>query len=282
MSSAPPGRSNWLRACSSILFIFLCLGMAAATYFLAPARTNMLILGIDRAPDNTNISRSDTNILVTVLPLEPYIGMLSIPRDLWLEIPGVGENRINTAHFFAEADQPGSGPAATIQTIRHNFGVDVDYFVRIRFDGITGVVDAMGSVELSLDKPTGGYPAGSHHLNGEQALAFVRDRSGTDDFFRMANGQLFLKQVLQQLLSPASWPRLPAVISALREAVDTNIPFWQLPRLALAILRAGPDGIDSRVINREMVAPFTTSGGAQVLAPVWDQINPVVAEMFGR
>jgi LCP family protein required for cell wall assembly len=281
MPAGPPRRSGCWTACFTILVIFLCLGLCAAAYLLAPARTNVLILGIDRAPDGTNLSRTDTNILVTVLPLEPYIGMLSIPRDLWVEIPGVGENRINTAHFFAESNLPGSGPAATIETIKHNFGVDVDYYLRIRFDGITGIVDAMGGLDLTLDEPTAGYPAGSHHLNGEQALAFVRDRAGTDDFFRMANGQLFLRQAMKQLLSPASWPRLPAVIGAVQEAVDTNIPLWQLPRLGVAILRAGPEGIDSRVISREMVNPFTTSGGAQVLGPNWELINPLVDEMFG-
>ena len=63
----------------------------------------------------------DTIILTTFNPWKPNVGMLSIPRDLWVNIPGVGENRINTAHFFAEANDPGSGPSATMDTIEAEF-----------------------------------------------------------------------------------------------------------------------------------------------------------------
>jgi polyisoprenyl-teichoic acid--peptidoglycan teichoic acid transferase len=277
-----PSRRPWQTACLTLLLLLACLAFFSGVYFLAPLRTNVLLLGIDRAPDGTDLSRTDTNILVTIVPLQPYVGMLSIPRDLWVNVPGVGENRINTAHFFAENNEPGSGPYATMDTIRQNFGVDANYYVRIRFGGLQEVVDAIGGVELVLDSPTAGYPPGVHRLNGEQALAFVRDRSGTDDFFRMQHGQLFLTQMVEQMVSPASWPRFPGVLRALTAAVDTNIPLWQWPRLGLAVLRARSSGMDNRIISRDMVTPFTTSAGAQVLRPEWDRINPVLMEMFGQ
>ena len=140
----------------------------------------------------------------------------------------------------------------------------------------------MGGVEISLDAPMSGYPAGTHRLNGEQSLAFVRDRQGSDDFFRMSRGQLFLRAFAKQILSPRSWNRIPEVVLVLADSIDANIPLWLWPRLGAAFLRAGPEGIDSQVISREMVTPFTTSGGAQVLAPNWDRINPVLMEMFGQ
>ncbi len=251
-------------------------------YFLAPLRTNILILGIDRAPDGSAMGRSDTNILISVIPLKPTLHMLSIPRDLWVNIPGVGENRINTAHFFAEAEAPGSGPRATLETIRANFGLDVRYFVRLRFDSVQPIVDAMGGVTLELDQPIAGYPAGVHKLNGEQALAFARNRSGADDFFRMAQGQQLIKAVIRQMINPAGWGRLPAVAGVVFDSVDTNLPLWLMPRLGLAVLRAGVDGIDNRTLDREMVTPFTTSGGANVLLPNWERINPLLLEMFGQ
>jgi polyisoprenyl-teichoic acid--peptidoglycan teichoic acid transferase len=277
-----PSRRPWQTACLTLLLLLACLFFFSGIYLLAPIRTNILLLGIDRAPDGTDLSRTDTNILVTIIPLQPYVGMLSIPRDLWVNVPGVGENRINTAHFFAENAAPGTGPQATIDTVQQNFGVDVSYYVRIRFDGLQEVVDALGGVDLELDSPTAGYPPGVHHLNGEQALAFVRDRSGTDDFFRMQHGQMFLTQMLKQLVSPASWPRLPGVILAINRSVDTNVPIWHWPRLGLALLRAGSGGIDNRIISRDLVTPFTTPAGAQVLRPEWDRINPVLFEMFGQ
>lgn len=253
-----------------------------AINLLFPARTNLLLLGIDYAPGDSSLSRSDTLILGTVLPLEPYVGMLSIPRDLWVNVPGVGENRINTAHYFAEGFQPGSGPQAALETVRTNFGVDVNYYIRIRFEGFRDVINAMGGVDITLDEPQAGYPAGRHHLTGNKALAFVRSRMGSDDFFRMARGQLLLKAVFRQMLSPLKWPRLPGVLLAFMRATDTNLPIWLWPRLGLAALRAGPAGIDSRSIDRTMAVPFITADGAQVLLPDWAQINPVLMEMFGQ
>jgi len=264
------------------LFVPLALLVALlAAYFLTPFQTRILLLGVDRAPEGSMVARTDTIILLGINPLRPRVQMLSIPRDLWVTIPGEGENRINTAHFFAEAKQPGSGPRATLETLRYNFAINVPFYARVRFEGFVALVDAMGGITLDLPEPMAGYDAGRHHLNGEQALAFVRNRTGSDDFFRMAHGQLLLKAAVRQMLSPASWPRLPAVLLAASRVVDTNVPSWLWPRLALALVRAGPEGIETRVLDRTMVTPFTTSGGANVLLPNWDAIRPLVQELFG-
>lgn len=260
----------------------LALVILIAGYFLAPLRTNILLLGIDRTPDGSAVGRSDTNILISVIPFVPTVNMLSIPRDLWVNVPGIGEQRINTAHFFAEANAAGSGPLAALETVRSNFGLTVPYYVRVRFDGFLQIVDAMGGVRIDLAEPTAGLPAGLHILNGEQALAFARSRTGTDDFYRMAQGQLLLKAAFRQMLTPSSWSHLPAVYTAFLQSVDTNIPFYLWPRLGLALLRAGPEGINSRTLTREEVTPWTTPGGANVLLPNWDKINPILMEMFGE
>jgi LCP family protein required for cell wall assembly len=287
VKSAPPKpaqRSSCCLGYGCLPFIVLtaALLLAVLVYFFAPGRTNILMLGIDFTGPNNSVGRSDTNVLTTIVPVMPYVGMLSIPRDLWVDVPGVGENRINTAHFFAEAASPGSGPAAAVETVRQNFGIDLGYYIRIKFDGFRDVFDALGGIDITLAEPMSGYPAGRHHLTSDEALAFVRDRAGTDDFFRMARGQLILKATFRQLLTPAAWVRLPAILSALPSAVDTNIPFWVWPRLAFTLLRVGPEGIDNRTINRNMVTPFITNQGASVLLPNWDAINPVLLEMFNQ
>jgi LCP family protein required for cell wall assembly len=268
--------------CLVLVVILACFFVFSSVYLFMPFRTNLLILGIDRSPEDTYLGRSDTNILITVLPLRPYVGMLSIPRDLWVEIPYVGENRINTAHFFAEGEEPGSGPAATMSTIQKNFGVNIKHYIRIRFDGVTDIINALGGLDIELDSPMAGYPAGDHHLSGEQALAFIRDRQGTDDFFRMEQGQFFIMEMVEQLIQPKSWILYPGVFTALSQSIDTNLPPWIWPRIGFAILRLGLDDIDNRVINREFVTPMSTSEGAQVLLPNWLLIDPIVDEIFGQ
>jgi LCP family protein required for cell wall assembly len=268
--------------CLLPLLLLLTVGCAVMMIFflVLPTPVNFVVMGIDRVPDDSALGRTDTIIMVTVQPLKPYVGMLSVPRDLWVNIPYVGENRINTAHFFAEGNLPGSGPQALLDTITANFGVNIPYYVRFKFQGFQEVVKVLGGVDITLDRPMSGYDAGTHHLDEEQALAFVRDRAGSDDFFRMERGQIFIKAVAKQMLSPLTWPRLPAVVPVLLANIDTNLPVWQWPRLGMAVLRVGIDGIDNRTLNRDYVTGYITNEGANVLLPRWEVILPLVQEMF--
>jgi len=265
--------------CLTIIFIIAII----AAYFLFPSNQTILILGIDRSFENTAIGRSDTNILLGVHPLPGTVSVFSIPRDLWVTIPGYGENRINAAHFFGENDQAGTGPQLAVATIEDNFDLQVDHYVRIQLENFPQVVDAMGGVEIELETAMAGYPAGTHLLNGTEALAFVRDRAGTDDFFRMAQGQVFLKSFMRTLLKPSSLPNLPGILIASLDTIDTDIPIWQLPRVAVAVLRSYlTDQIEFVIIQREMVVPWLTPAGAQVLLPDWAQIQPLVRQEFGQ
>jgi LCP family protein required for cell wall assembly len=272
------------RSCCSIVMVilgvFLCLGLAGV--LLIPSHTNILLLGIDRTPQGSVAGRSDTMILMSVQPADAQINMLSIPRDLWVAIPGVGENRINAAHLFAENEQPGTGPAAALETVHLNFGVDVDYYVRIQFEGIQVFVDALGGIPLELDSTMGKFPPGEYLLDGETALAFVRDRSGGDDFFRMEHAQVFLRAVMEHMLDPRVWVNLPEAIFSSQKYIDSNIPIWQIPPLLITFARTGIEGIDMRSIDRTMVQGTTTPEGAQVLLPNWTAIHTLLLELFDQ
>lgn len=261
------------------LVVFLALILI---YFFAPLRTNILLLGTDDSPERGAVGRTDTIILSTIVPLRPYVGMLSIPRDLWVTIPEVGEQRINTAYFFAEANQSGSGPGAAMQTIRDNFGVTVHYYAVIHMVGLVSAVDSLEGVDIQLDESMGGLPAGTHHLNGIDALAFARERGSSDDFSRMQRSQILISAAFTKALQPSNWHALPEFIFSLISVIDTNVPLWQLPRLIFALVRSVLFGVDSQTITRNMVTPFQTSAGAQVLAPNWDAINPLLKDMFGQ
>jgi LCP family protein required for cell wall assembly len=258
------------------------LASALSLYTLVPWRTTLLLLGVDRAPQGTLAARSDTIILLTCLLACACAGMLSLPRDLGVSIPGAGPHRINTAHFYGESGAPGGGPPLAVQTVREPFGLEVDGYARVTFDGIVESVDALGGVVVDLPQAMSGYLAGQHRLDGRQALAFVRDRAGSDDFARMQRAQILLRAVLRRAADPLTWPRLPRAAIALLRSIDSDWPLWEWPRLALALLWAGPEGIDGRTITRAMVRPFVTGQGALVLDPNWDIINPVLMQMFGR
>jgi LCP family protein required for cell wall assembly len=248
--------------------------------FFTPMRTTLLVIGIDRTPEGSNAGRSDTMILATLPPFLPKVTLLSIPRDLWVTIPGVGENRINTAHYFAELNQPGTGLDAASGVVEANFGIKVPYVMRVKFDGIVNIVDAMGGITLTLDKPTAMFQAGTLELDGTQALAFVRDRSGSDDFSRQKHAQIFISAAIKSMLNPAKWARIPAVAAATIQAIDTNIPFYAWPRLLYGMAFSAVFGFDTLSLDRNWVTPWVTDQGAQVLIPNWDLINPAIAEIF--
>lgn len=254
--------------------------VAVLAYFFAPLRTNILVLGTDDSQERGALGRTDTIILSTITPY--YTGLLGIPRDLWVDVPGVGEQRINTAYFFAEAQEGGSGPRAAMDTVRQNFGLPVSSYMLLHMAGLAGVVDALGGVDISLEQPMAGYAPGTYHMDGTEALAFVRERYSSDDFSRMRQGQSLIMAALKKALNPSAWKYVPAAALAAAQTVDTDIPIWLYPRLGLALLRTAVFGVDGRTINREMVVPFQTDEGAQVLAPNWDAINPVLMEMFGQ
>lgn len=273
-------RRSPLRAC----FWGLLLGLALVVggYLVFPGRSTILILGIDRTPEGNVVGRSDTIILVDVQTLSAEVRTLSIPRDLWVTIPYWGEYRINTAHFLGEGSQAGGGPALAMATIQQNFGIASDYYLRIQLEEFPAVIDSLGGVKITLPYKMGGLKKGTHKLNGDEALAFVRDRSGTDDFQRMGQGQLFAKALAKNLANPLKWPRLPFFINAVSKVVDTNIPQWEWPRLGFAFVRASFTGVHSTGLNRGVTTPWVTPEGAQVLLPDWGQIIPFSLKALGH
>lgn len=272
--------------------------LALALVIVAPpGRTNILLLGLDRRPqETTSAARTDTMILMTIYPQGRYVGMLSIPRDLYLPLPGGFSDRINTAYFYAEAAQPGTGPAAAMDTVRSNLGVNVDHYVRIDLAGFVQIVNALGGIDINVPAPlvddayptydygttTVSFEAGPQHMDGDQALAYARIRHGSSDFQRAERQQLVIEAVVNRFLQPAAWVRLSAVAAAVRQSVGTDLRPLDLLEAATVILVVGPGNIDRAVIEGDMVQPYVTTGGADVQLPIWPAINPVLLRMFGQ
>jgi LCP family protein required for cell wall assembly len=153
--------------------------------------------------------RTDTIILVHLSPQRDKAVLVSFPRDTWVEIPGHGHNRINAAFVKGELERKGGGPALLIQTVERLTDVYIDHYVEIDFRGFLKMVNALGGVDVCLphavDDPDSGLrlPAGRSHVNGKQALSFVRARKfdPTQDFGRIRRQQQFLGSMVRRATS---------------------------------------------------------------------------------
>jgi len=272
-----------------------CLGLAGVWLPQATgARANVLILGLDRRPEQGYAVRSDVLMVMTAYPQGPRLGLLSIPRDLYVDIPGHGTSRINAAHVWGEQASPGGGPRLAMDTVSRNFDIPVHHYVRVDFDGFVRVVDAVGGIDVVVEErivdnayPTENYgttrieiPAGPQHMDGERALQYVRSRHGSSDFERAERQQQVMLALARRLLAPENWLRLPAVYQAVTGGVDTDLGPLALLQVSVTALRVGPDGVEHHVIDREMTRPWTTPTGGAVLLPRWEAIAPLIEDLF--
>ena len=259
-------------------------------------RTNVLLLGIDQRDGETGPWRTDTMILLSLDPISNSVSMLSIPRDLWITIPGYGESRINTAHFTGDSQNyPGGGPALAKKTVWYALGVPVHNYVRVNFAGFEQLVDAIDGLDIDVPEdiydakyPTADYgtmelfiPAGLQHMNGEQALQYARTRHGSSDFSRMARQQQVLKAAFDKVLSlDIPLTRIPMILQLLGSSVQTDLTLQQIVTLADAARKIDPANLQSGVIDGTMTTTVVTPKGWVVEVADWDKVRVLVDELF--
>ncbi len=213
---------------------------------------NVLLLGTDARPDEADVPRTDTMILASLDPQSQSLGLLSLPRDLWLPIPGLGfSSKINTAYQLGETEgYPGGGPQLAKDTVSSFIGQPVQYFVRVNFQGFVELVDLIGGVDVVVPAtihddqyPTEDYgyqtfhlDAGVQHLDGETALKYVRTRNIDDDYSRARRQQQVIRAVADKVLRadmlPTLLPKLPRLLYTRRSSIETDIPMAVMLDLA--------------------------------------------------
>jgi len=258
-------------------------------------RVNLLMLGIDRRPGEHGPWRTDTMLLATVDPATDSAGMISIPRDLWVPIPGYEENRINMAHYLGDAKKyPGGGPALAKKTVQYNFGVPVNYYIRVDFEGFRKIIDTIGGIDIEVEKeiiddrfPNEQYgydplyiEAGLQHMDGDLALKYARTRHGSSDFDRAKRQQQVLLAVRDKALQRNLLPKLPELMILLADTIETDLQPNEILNLAQIGWNIDKDNVNSAVIDQNMTLQHTTPTGADVLLPRRDKIRPVIDEMF--
>ncbi len=242
---------------------------------------NIVLLGSDKRPRSA-AWRTDSMIVVSVDTTNNVIRLLSIPRDLWVYIPGHGYNRINTADLWGEMTQPGTGPDRVKQTIHRNLGIPVHYYVRLDFQGFMKIIDVVGGIDVDVDCPLPDIDlsAGMHHMTGEQALRYARSRQSTSDFDRGRRQRKVLMALWDQSLTLNIVPRLPELWWTMANAFQTDLTLEQVINLAYVGVQLEPQRILSQSIGPQQVQSWVTPQGAAVLLPRQQEMRTMLERFY--
>jgi LCP family protein required for cell wall assembly len=224
-----------------LLLVMLALFVLGIAYLLLPfGGQRAVLLGSDARAGEA--SRSDTIVVA-----KAGGGMLAVPRDTLVEIPGLGEDKINAAFAFG-------GPELTVKTLENLTGLPLSNYVVVHFDGVEDIVNALDGITLEIEQPIEVgiegrrvyIPAGTHTLDGTEALAYVRYRGGpTADIGRIGRQQKFLQALAREATSPAKLPRLPATARAVWRNIETNMNPLEAARFALRMRLSG--GVEAEI-----------------------------------
>ena len=268
------------------------------------SRINILFIGLDARDleKQDGPPRSDTMMLVTIDPLTKTAGMLSIPRDMWVNIPGFGYSRINTAYSSGEGAQlPGGGPGLAMKTVSNFIGVPVDYYLQVDFAVFTDIVDMLGCIEVypTEDMILDPIGSGTDHFKlttggarplcqGWKVLAYARNRhTSGGDFDRAKRQQEVILALQKKVFDPEVFPSLiakaPQMYQELSYGIHTNMPFEDALKLAVLGKDISRESIKTGVIDTTMVTfDNTTLGGqnASIMKPIADKIRVLRDEIF--
>ncbi len=255
---------------------------------------NFLLVGLDRRPGGGGPALSDT-ILVAVFD-EPSgaLGLISVPRDLWVEIPGHGEDRINTVMNVAR--RSGEDPLGLLgRVVENTLGLPIAHALAIDLGVFERAVDALGGVTVDVPCPIidrfidprepSGYrkldlPAGSARLDGVTAAMYARSRHGRSDFSRARRQQAILVGMRHELAAHASFLRLPKLFSELEDSIETDLRRVDVLALGERVLRVDAKHLHGLVLGAEQTSAFQTADGKAVLRPNHAAIDTALSKLF--
>jgi LCP family protein required for cell wall assembly len=235
-------------------------------------RVNILLLGGDsRGLKNTELPRSDSIMVASIDPVTKQGQLFSILRDTYVKIPGQGEDRINAAITYG-------GPNLAMKTVSDLLGIPIQYYVYTDFEGFIALVDAIGGIDLYVEKDMKysdseddhqydiNLKKGYQHLDGRTALQYVRFRhDATSDFTRTERQRKFLEAVAQKLQTTTSLIKLPKILSGIDPYIETNLSVTTMLKLASLGYEIKAQGIVGKQIPPNELVQEKTVRGAEVL-----------------
>lgn len=244
---------------------------------LPPDQVNILLLGSDQRPWDSHF-RTDTIILLTLNPSLGTVSLTSFPRDMYINIPGWGMDRINTAWGKGGFDKIAA-------TFEHNFGVRPDHYVLINFSSFKQIIDSLGGLDINVgvgvsDYRNGYYftvPAGRQTMDADTVLWYVRTRKTTNDFARARRQQEVLMAVFEKMLSLDALKRIPEFYAIYKDNVTTDMGLTTIvPLFPLAAQLVDTSRIRHYFIGPNQVYDWITPGGGMVLVPQQDAVMNVI------
>jgi LCP family protein required for cell wall assembly len=268
-------------------------------------RINFLLLGVG-GEGHDGPELTDTIIFGSVRPSDKAVGLLSIPRDMTVPVPGEGWRKANTVNALAEANKKDSGPLFATQVFRNVFEQEIPYYMKVDFSGFAKLVDQLGGIDVYVDRAftddqyptedaltqTVSFEEGWQHMEGERALVYVRSRHGNNgegsDFARSRRQQNILLAVKERvftfrtLLNPS---KISAVLDTLRGHIHTNMSGWEMLKLGNLLRDVEPSAIVNHVLDASEDSPLyaTSVNGAYVLLPKnddWSAIRRLAANVL--
>ncbi len=258
---------------------------------------NFLLIGSDKRPGSSY--RTDTLVIAIVWPKEGQVSLISIPRDLWIYIPTVGMQRINTAYQSGEIyGYAGGGPGILKDTIEYNLGIRIDYTAMVEFDGFRRIVDTLGGIEVPVScaytdwrliDPT--YDPnnennwwlftvgpGQVHMDGDLSLWYARSRSKSNDFDRGRRQQEVIRAIFTQALKTDTFSKIPQLYNDFSSTIITDLGLADMLSMAPYAANFTNANIRGYYIRPPYVTSWTTPGGAAVLLPNEQQLKQMLLE----
>jgi LCP family protein required for cell wall assembly len=258
---------------------------------------NVLVMGLDyRDWERDDVPRTDTMILFSLDPQSRTAGILSIPRDLWVEIPGFDYHKINTAYRLGEVyNIEGRGPGLAMKTVEELLGMEIDAYAQIDFLAFESFIDELGGVTVNVPNKivvdpigkqnTETLEAGEHLLPGYLALAYARSRNTSgSDFDRAQRQQQVIMAIRDRILNAELLPDLiknsPAIYDSLSSGISTNLSLMQLVQLAWIAQQISAENIRQGIIGVDQVDFAFSYDGQDILRPLPDEIRQLRDEIF--
>ncbi|HXD10716.1 MAG TPA: LCP family protein [Anaerolineales bacterium] len=258
---------------------------------------NFLLIGSDKRPGTS--FRTDTMVVAILRPNEGQVSLISIPRDLWVSIPGWENQRINTAYQHGIlTDYPGGGPGLLKDTIQYNLGIRIDHTALVDFDGFRQIVDTLGGVDVPVSCPYTDWhlidptynpevetnwslytvDSGVVHMDGDLALWYARSRQKSNDFDRGRRQQEVLRALFSQALQTGTISRIPELYNDFNSTVETDLGLGDILQLSLYAPKMTSADIRSYYIRPPYVSSWITDGGAYVLLPNQELLPQLLTE----